>query len=760
LPQSGCTRFSGGTQWFWGYCIDNDRAGDPGRETFTYRFVGPYRFFFERLIFQKLQLTWNGVKQIADYQSDVVLGLSLTTLSGTGDTVQSSTATNLMSIAQQVKEICLYAQADSVYQQANNGLGWPNTAAAGQPANAQFQCDALTQAVDGVNYDLLNIPSANTLISDYASGNLANKTSASALPAGSYMLRAPLDACNAITCAEALRRQLQWIGGIGSPVIWTDHSQTPPQLHAATRDRLSTRSLALTGIAVKNKIKKRSDLIPAAVHFKYKVAGSYLAQPYSVVVNDVAGYVGGVLYEGIGQLGALTSLTGTALDGSVQTALMAAAKTATAMVQTLDFQGDQVNAASCKITTQALNMADPSGTGADGGFWATLFPELNNVSKLRFYNNGSPGVTIKDAATGAIYYANGAWTGAAYINRVTDGQVAPWMLASTSTPKNPVGGQTVKVTLTVRFQYSENAQGANTVTSATVGYHEKNITLTLSTLTTGTYYSSPSVSSGEPVPYGLAGYILALESIPQYEGSLVVQETEISDVCPLGSALNITGGQAEWAAMNACVQEVRYGDNGQTEIIFGPAKHLGPAQFVARFRNNVGPRWYLLIGGDLMNQANPGALNLGNNIPADAPSPGNKSFTFQSFFAALPSDQNSTPATLPAGVHIDSGGGGAPTTPANFAGGAIASGQRSFATPGAAQQRIILAQGPNGGAGGEASAWIRLDIGDLENSSNAVQNLHLYLREMKTCESGVASYRLFLASEPYTASIRGSHPDL
>ena len=87
---------------------------------------------------------------------------------------------------------------------------------------------------------------------------------------------------------------------------------------------------------------------------------------------------------------------------------MAAAKTATAVVQTFDFQGDQVNAASCKITTQALNLVDPAGSGADGGFWASLFPELNNVTGLQVStNSGSPGVTIVDALErfpGASYY--------------------------------------------------------------------------------------------------------------------------------------------------------------------------------------------------------------------------------------------------------------------------------------------------------------------------------------------------------------------
>ena len=96
-----------------------------------------------------------------------------------------------------------------------------------------------TTAIDGINYDLLDTPSANVLISDYAIGPLSGQTSASTLPSGSYMLRCPLDAVNAITCKEAMQRVLQWLGGIGSPVVWTDHSQTPPQLHIATKDKLS-----------------------------------------------------------------------------------------------------------------------------------------------------------------------------------------------------------------------------------------------------------------------------------------------------------------------------------------------------------------------------------------------------------------------------------------------------------------------------------------------------------------------------------------
>jgi hypothetical protein len=727
----GALTFSVGTQWFWGYCVDNNRTGSAESESFEYKLAGPYQFFFDRLILQKLMLTWNGSKQIADWQSDVVLGFSLTTLTGSGDTVQGTTSTNLMSIAQQVKEICMYAQADSAYQQANNGLGWP--------AGAQFQCDQLTAEIDGVNWDLLPTPSANVLISDYFGAPHSGKTSASALPAGSYMLRCPLDAVNAITCADAMRRQLQWLGGIGSPVVWTDHSQTPPQLHIATRDQLPAKSIAFAGITVKNKIKRRTDLIPAAVHFKYKVAGIYLNAPYDIIINDVAAYIGGVLVEGIGQFGALVNpLTGAALSSGNQTALMAAAKTATAVVQTLDFQGPNVSAQSATITTAAVNFGDPAGGGTAPAFWQSLFPHLVGVSNLAFFDATHCPVTFTDPITGAAVSV----TGLGY--RLPDGQLGSWMTNSgTITAK--------KVRVTAYFSYHENLPGANAVAGSTVGFKEEHCDITLTNAVSGTYSTEPTEMAGEPIPYGLAGYVLALETIPQYEGSVLVQEQEISDVCPLGNVLNITGGRAEWASMDALLQSGRYSDNGRTEITFGPAKHLGPSQFVARFRNNIGPRWYCLINPNPMNNGSSGPSTVPPNVAQQAASPGAKNFTFQSLFTSLTGDQSGAPATLPAEVHIDSGAAANPFT------GSLGSApvSRGFGQA----QGITLAAGPNAvvSGPGEQNPWIRVHIHDLSNGSGALQNLQVYLREIATCEiiNGVSTpmYRVFLCSNPYSTSL-------
>jgi hypothetical protein len=226
LPAIGAAGFSGGSVFFIGYRVDTFRSGSPALEKLAYKFAGPWEFFFERLVFQKLWWTWNGTENVADWRSQVVLGQSVNALIGPADTIPGSDATNLMSIAQQLKEIAGYVIAET-------------TAAYGTP---QLQFDPLTASIDGTNYDLLVSPSANCLIPDFIAGfNVSGKTSASANLI--TVLRAPLDAVNDITCAEAMRKMLRWIGALGSPVAWFDYTYSPPMLKIGTRDQLPSISL-------------------------------------------------------------------------------------------------------------------------------------------------------------------------------------------------------------------------------------------------------------------------------------------------------------------------------------------------------------------------------------------------------------------------------------------------------------------------------------------------------------------------------------
>jgi hypothetical protein len=240
LPLSGITSWQGGRIWFIGYRVENFRTGTPVMEKFDYKFAGPWEFFFERLVFQKLWWTWNGTENVADYRSQVVLGLSVNALVGPNDTIPDSNATNLMSIRQQVAEIIAY-----VIAQTTTDYGSP-----------QLQSDNLTSEIDGVNYDLYETPGTNLIIPDYIPGYaVSGQTSASALttnvggtgqPLINVALRAPLDSVNDITCAEAMRKMLRWIGPMGSPVVWFDYTTTPPTLHISTRDQLPSINLPVT----------------------------------------------------------------------------------------------------------------------------------------------------------------------------------------------------------------------------------------------------------------------------------------------------------------------------------------------------------------------------------------------------------------------------------------------------------------------------------------------------------------------------------
>ena len=619
LPVTGCTSWTGGKTWFVGWRTQNVRTGTPEMEGFKYKFAGPWDFFFERLVFQKLWLTWNGVKQIADWRSQVVLGQSVNSLTGAGDTVTGTTTTNLMSLAQQLIEIAQYCATQSSFEQTVNGLGWP--------AGAQFQTDNLTTDVNG-NYQLKTGAGAraNITIPDFVPGHEGLNNEIASATTG-LPLRAPLDAVNDMTCAECFRRMLRWIGAVGSPVVWWDYTQTPPMLKVGTRDTLAAVALAFpqsdgsVGSVGSVKIQRRDDLIPSAIAFKYRISGTVWGTAYSVVQNDIAAVIDGAMCEGVGIFGALTDLAGGSLTSDQQTGLPLQARRFAAQQATFDFEGESTTGASGVILTTPLALTDPAGGGAALAFWQSLFPQLAQVANLAFYQDpgGAVAPLVQDGTGGTVNVTN-------FPNILLDGQVAPWMYVN-NTPSSNTPGQCVQATVTAWFSYTDNASpGADTaVNGGTVQCHPLTIKLKLTNLTTGTYNSIPQVTPGEPVPYGLPGYIFAIESIPQYQGTYTTYETDISNLCPMGNVLNLTGSLAEWAAMKACVQQVNYDDTGRTEIVFGPAQHLGNADLVERLRVNRGPRWYNLIGGDLLNRTpSSGPMALGQHAPLSSPSPGNK----------------------------------------------------------------------------------------------------------------------------------------
>jgi hypothetical protein len=605
LPPVGAGGFSGGQVWFIGYRVDTFRTASPAMEKLACKFAGPWEFFFERLVFQKLWWTWNGTANVADWRSQVVLGMSVNALVGPSDTVPGTNATNLMSIRQQVIEIVQYVIAET-------------TAAYGSP---QLQFDNLTHANDGTNYDLLDYAAGGVipddlvcLIPDFVAGfGASGKSSVTANI--NTVLRAPLQAVNDITCAEAMRLMLKWIGAVGSPVVWFNYNTSPPTLNVATRDVLPAVSLPFVGQSAASKIKRRDDLIPGAVALKYRITSTNNGQQIIQVVNDIATTVSGTPIEGIGVTGLLqlpadfVAADGTHIASGTQTTMQANGRGFAAVTATIDMEGSQTLSAT--IAAVPAYTGDPTGETSGGNeydFWTTLFPELADVTGLAFYDATNKPATVTDQNGDAVDLTT-------YNYRLTQGQIAPWMNA-TSGP-----GLGVKCTVKAYFKYTQQtAVSSNSVQNAMSAWHEKTATITLTNLQGGTYSTT---AVGEVIPYGLAGYIYAIESIPQYEGTFTIQEIEITDQCPLGNNLNLNGSLAEWTTMNACVQSISYDIlKGTTMLNFGPAGHLGVRDFVERLRVNRGPRWYYSIGGNIVNTAG-GNSALGSYTPDQGPSHNN-----------------------------------------------------------------------------------------------------------------------------------------
>ena len=725
LPLKGLTAFTGGTQWFVGWRVETFRSASPDAERLEYKFAGPWEFLFERLVFRKLQWNYNGVGNVADWRSQVVLGESVTALVGVADTVPGTTSTNLMSIAQQVREIIAY-----VAMVSNITYG-----------SDQIQCDGITAGGGGSghsdtiyrpawdssgNYTLYtDISAKNIQIPDFIAGAYVaswpfNPNSNNTLQTQpitntnvvvNTVLRAPLDSVNDITCAEALRKMLRWIGPMGDPVVWFDYTATPPAIHISTRDILP--SVSLPSFPSQSlKIKRRDDLIPAAVDLEFRVRGTWDGTTYTQIIRDIAGTIGGNVVEGIGQAGALQTLEsfatsspmavpGTATTGT-QGALLAAGQGFEAVTQTFDMEGTSANISTCQIATVPVNLATPSGGGSALAFWKTVFPEMADISSPDFAA-GAPAVTVVDD-TGATVDTS------VFQYLLTRGQVAPWMLSG-----NLYGGsaaQSKKCVVSATFNGTGNNTIMNGGTPVAVPVegilgHPKHATVTLITIPGGTYAKQTITSVGEIIPFGLAGYIYRIASIPQYEGSFTIQETEITDQCPLGHNLNLTGSLAEWSTMNACIQEISYDiTTGKTTLTFGPAAHLGARDFVERLRVNRGPRWYNLNGNNVTNAAGgDSSTQLGSDTAQLAGAHGPPAHNLQIF----PTDITDIAAHLSAypygvpGITHDSRTAGQPNY-GNITG---------LSAP--TQPTIFLAQGTAGSLG----STIRISVSDLLSGAEA-----------------------------------------
>jgi hypothetical protein len=538
--------YSGGKTFFVGWRIDCHRTAQPESETLQYKFGGPWDFFLERLVFQKLFLTWNGAKEIADWRSQVVLGQSLTDLTGPNDTVPGSIATTRLSLSQQIREIVNYCINQT-------------TAQYGSP---QFQFDALTMS--GGLYPLSASLGTFCKIPDYVPG-LGVTLAGNGLAPGqtTQALQAPLESVQDSTCGECLRRQLRWIGGVGSPVAWFDYTQTPPALNISTRDLLPALSLPAFAGGKSLQLTRRDDLVPSAVCLKFRVSTSGGGVTLVQVYDDIACPIGAT----------------NAATGVTDPSLLPYRTEMAAQVQTLDFEGLATVSQTAVIGCVALDFGDPASDSTALTCWQALYPSFISATSLKLLGS----VSVTDPVSGSSVSLS------PYSYVLLNGGVASWMTISGN------AGVQAKVRVAAAFSLI-------TADGQIAANHKISVDAILTNLPSGSYSNTEVTALAEQIPWGLASYIYNIEKIPQYQGSFTLQESEITDACPLGQNLNLTGSLAEWATMNACVQSIAYDlDAATTVLTFGPAAHLGAQDLVERERINRPPRMLYLIGANLLN---------------------------------------------------------------------------------------------------------------------------------------------------------------
>ena len=330
----------------------------------------------------------------------------------------------------------------------------------------------------------------------------------------------PFDEQMNITCAEVIRRALSMHPNL---CLWFDHSTSPPTARLAMRGDLPRKSLALTALA-SIEATRRDDLIPPAVCIAYVRTCSYGGRTYTYTQFDMAGPSG--------------------LTPAQVKALMYAPGT---LWGVYDMEGESQEYAEQEYTVQDVNWANKK---TDAAWWKSHCPELDSY--------GASDITILNSPAPAV---SGMTQGNDYLgNFLLAGAVQGWQKKKTATATftcraTCVSSGSDKRDLDLTFQATVTNLGGTLQPGQTL---------------TDTDRKQMAYDSGELPPTGFAAALYAEWSAPQYEGGVTVHAQETPGGHTPGELLNISGGAAEWAAMDALVTEVRESfTSGTLEIGFG-----------------------------------------------------------------------------------------------------------------------------------------------------------------------------------------------
>lgn len=351
----------------------------------------------------------------------------------------------------------------------------------------------------------------------------------------------PPYAAKALTCADAIRTVLQ---SVPDAVTYFDYTLTPPKLHIRQQPNLTAVTLPYAGTDAharshkSSQIKPRPDLQVPAVVLQYQQTDTF---------NGVA----------------RTSFSWDAYP------LLSTGVALRALVAPIDLRGGNETTITGTLTSAAF---DPSTIG----FWQKKKPELNvgEIASLAVLPAGTPAFTITgdDGTNYTTLYLD------VCPRELLPGcGVADWMTLGGG------GGAVTAIPVTVEatVSYTQKNIQAGGQTAHKIEQHIVSCRMVLTNSPVGeTIYSNIShYEQGESQPVGLAQNIYNSLATLQYEGEHSILEKKIFQIISVGMKLNLSGGAAAWATMNAMITNVRIDFfRGETEVRFGPPRHLSPGE--------------------------------------------------------------------------------------------------------------------------------------------------------------------------------------
>lgn len=336
-----------------------------------------------------------------------------------------------------------------------------------------------------------------------------------------------------ISCAEAIVALLRWHPDC---VAWFDYTTAKPTLHITAKATMTATTLdAVAGSPVQSiAITPRYDLQVPGVKIMFEKTAEVDGVVYDSLTTQSAGDPT--------QIGSLISTI--RLGGSVSTHL-----------------------------NQAIATGTYPATTTDKAWWKAMVPSLSayadadiTISNVTRDGDGYP------AAAGSELEGDPF---PRYLLPSTGGEIQDWMADQSIWYEEET--ITADLALTVR-------DGNNNVCTV---HSEKPLVLILisTNATTRTYQTTGSYDAGESAPSNMATSIYNAWAQLQFDGQIVLKESECCGAYFPGRSLKITNGITAWETMAAMIVGVDEDiDAGLTTITIGPCQWLGAGDILTLFQ--------------------------------------------------------------------------------------------------------------------------------------------------------------------------------